>query len=300
VTYYYITLVGCSVSGMADDDEQDGPDDETPELTEQRFAANLRAIRDERGISQGRLADEMTARGWPWHQQTVTRVENGRRMVRLGEAQAVAEILHTSLDRLTWPTAEARLVETLAGWTRTVRTAYRAIAKETHELLRARQSLRDAVAETDDASARQAFGRLVVDALAEARNVLQLSPEGAVAHGVALMATTSAFYASHGRDFPPFRPQSIDEAGEIADALRRGEIVVVDLTDTPKRDVQRIEDFVNGAARVRGGTVRRVSGARYKVMPATVDAREQAISTSTGTVTDPHPWPGEAVPDGPR
>src|SRR5215510_1058787 len=154
---------------MVDDDEQDGLGDETPEL-----------------------ADEMTARGWPWRQQTVTRVENGRRMVRLGEAKAVAEILQTSLDRLTWPTAEARLVETLAGWTRTARAAHQAIARETHELLRAGQSLRTAVAETDDASAQHALGKLVVDAVAEARNVLQLSPEGAVAHGVALMAATSA------------------------------------------------------------------------------------------------------------
>ncbi len=285
---------------MAEDDEREASDDEVPELTEERFAANLRAIRDERGISQGRLADEMAARGWPWRQQTVTRVETGRRMVRLGEAKAVAEILHTSLDRLTWPTAEARLVESLAGWMRTARTAYRAIASQTHELLRAEQSLRDAVAETDAASAQHALGKLVLDATADARNVLQLTPEAAVAHGVSLMATTFAFYASHGRDFPTFRPQSIDEAGEIVDALRRGEIVNVDLTRTPKNHVQRIEDFLNGAARVRGGTVHRVSNATYRVNPAALHSGEDAISTSPDIIAAPHAWAQEASPDGSR
>src|SRR5208283_4617751 len=109
---------------MGDDNEQIAGDDEapelgadeTPELTEERFAANLRAVRDAAGMSQGRLADEMAARGWPWRQQTVTRVENGRRMVRLGEAKAVAEILETSLDRLTQPTGEMRVVELLSEW----------------------------------------------------------------------------------------------------------------------------------------------------------------------------------------
>ena len=57
-------------------------------------------------MSQVRLAEEMAARGWPWRQQTVTRVETSRRAVRFGEAKAVAEILRTSLDRLAWSGAE--------------------------------------------------------------------------------------------------------------------------------------------------------------------------------------------------
>ena len=75
---------------MTDDDQLPSPDD-----TEQRFAANLRLLRERQDISQVKLAQEMAARGWPWRQQTVTRVENGQRMIRFGEATALAEILHT-------------------------------------------------------------------------------------------------------------------------------------------------------------------------------------------------------------
>ena len=130
--------------------------DETPELTEERFAANLRAIREAAGMSQGRLADEMGARGWPWRQQTVTRVENGRRMVRLGEAKAVAEILETSLDKLTQPTGEMRVVELLSEWTHQAGAAWLAIKESTVQLLNAKGNLRihPAVAGGEPASER--------------------------------------------------------------------------------------------------------------------------------------------------
>ena len=62
-------------------------------------------------MSQVKLAQEMTARGWPWRQQTVTRLENGQRMIRFGEAMALAEILNTSLERFTRPVSEAIEVE---------------------------------------------------------------------------------------------------------------------------------------------------------------------------------------------
>jgi transcriptional regulator with XRE-family HTH domain len=91
---------------VTDDDQLAMPDD-----TEQRFAANLRLLRERQGMSQVKLAHEMAARGWPWRQQTVTRVENGLRMIRFGEATALAEILHTPLERFTRPVSEASEVE---------------------------------------------------------------------------------------------------------------------------------------------------------------------------------------------
>jgi transcriptional regulator with XRE-family HTH domain len=268
---------------MADDDEQDAPDDEAAELTEHRFAANLRAAREAAGMSQGRLADEMVARGWPWHQQTVTRVETGRRMVRLGEAKAAAEILQTSLDRLTWPTSDARTVELLAALTRTAKAAFSTIAKETTELLRAADELRrhPVVAGIDPTP-----GKLVQDAVNEAREVLRLTPDGAVACGVADMSVAIAFQGVHGRKTPTFQPGSIDEAEEIAVALRRGEIVIVDLAETPADQVQRIRDFLNGAVRVHGGTVKPAGDLRYRAMPAAWGQREWALAEIPGTVTD--------------
>jgi transcriptional regulator with XRE-family HTH domain len=91
---------------VADDNQPALPDD-----TEQRFAANLRLLRERQGISQVKLAQEMAARGWPWRQQTVTRLENGQRMIRYGEATALAEILHTPLERFSRPVSEANEVE---------------------------------------------------------------------------------------------------------------------------------------------------------------------------------------------
>lgn len=82
-----------------------------PDDAEQRFAANLPLLRERQGISQVKLAQEMAARGWPWRQQTVTRVENGQRMIRFGEAMALASILGVSLNRFTRPVSEVIEVE---------------------------------------------------------------------------------------------------------------------------------------------------------------------------------------------
>ena len=272
---------------MGDDSEQIAPDG-APELTEQRFAANLRAIREEHGMSQGRLAEEMARRGWPWHQQTVTRVETGRRMVRLGEAKAVAEILETSLDMLTTPTDEARVIEHLADWIRRVKVPYRLIASATDELLRARELLgtHPVVAAADPAESSR-----VLELVAEARDVLQLTPEGAVAQGIALGGDVTEF--AKGADLITFRPQSVADAGAIADALRTGKNILVDLRQLPAADAQRIQDFLDGATRVRGGMVERVAEMRYRATPATMNQREWVISASRGTLADLAP---RAVP----
>jgi transcriptional regulator with XRE-family HTH domain len=72
------------------------------------FPANLKRIRERRGMSQVTLAQEMTALGWPWHQPTVYQFESGkRRDVGFGEAADVAKILAVTLDQLTWAPAEA-------------------------------------------------------------------------------------------------------------------------------------------------------------------------------------------------
>ncbi len=226
-------------------------------------------------MSQERLADEMRARGWPWRQQTVTRVENGRRMVRLGEATAVAEILETPLSRLTWETADSLIVETLGAWGRRAISAYRAIAEETLELLQATELLRThpSVVDTDPAATQQ-----LLRAVSHARKILQLTPEGAVAQGIAraVAKSNSDRALDQSREF---QPRIVADADGIADALRRGEIVVLDLSQTPQRHVQRIQDYVNGAARVRGGSVRPVGHSRYLVLPATANADERAITS---------------------
>jgi transcriptional regulator with XRE-family HTH domain len=60
----------------------------------ERLAAELlRKARQERGLTQVDVADEMTQRGFRWSQPTVARVENRRRHLSLSEARALMDIL---------------------------------------------------------------------------------------------------------------------------------------------------------------------------------------------------------------
>jgi transcriptional regulator with XRE-family HTH domain len=120
---------------VTDDDQLAMPDD-----TEQRFAANLRLLRERQGMSQVKLAHEMAARGWPWRQQTVTRVENGQRMIRFGEATALAEILHTPLECFTRPVSEASEVEKIRAASARLDESCEAVAAAVCRLLDAQRA----------------------------------------------------------------------------------------------------------------------------------------------------------------
>ena len=120
---------------MADDDQPALPDD-----TEQRFAANLRLLRERQGISQVKIAQEMAVRGWPWRQQTVTRLENGQRMIRFGEATALAEILHTPLERFSRPVSDASEVEKIRVAGARLRESCEAVAAAACHLLDAQRT----------------------------------------------------------------------------------------------------------------------------------------------------------------
>jgi transcriptional regulator with XRE-family HTH domain len=120
---------------VADDDQPALPDD-----TEQRFAANMRLLRERQGISQVKLAQEMAARGWPWRQQTVTRLENGQRMIRFGEATALAEILHTPLERFSRPVSDRSEVEKIRAAGARLRESCEAVAAAACHLLEAQRT----------------------------------------------------------------------------------------------------------------------------------------------------------------
>lgn len=111
-----------------------------PDDAEQRFAANLRLLRERQGMSQVKLAQEMAARGWPWRQQTVTRVENGQRMIRFGEAMALASILGVSLSRFTRPVSEVVEVEKIRAASARLRESCEAVAAAVCRLLEERRT----------------------------------------------------------------------------------------------------------------------------------------------------------------
>lgn len=78
-----------------------------PDNADERLGANVRALREGKGIAQAELARLMSAAGHPWHQSTVARAEAGRQAVRASEAEALARILGTTVDRLLWAGPEA-------------------------------------------------------------------------------------------------------------------------------------------------------------------------------------------------
>jgi transcriptional regulator with XRE-family HTH domain len=120
---------------VADDDQPALPDD-----TEQRFAANLRLFRERQSMSQVKLAREMAVRGWPWRQQTVTRVENGQRKIRFGEATTLAEILRTPLQRFSRPVSEANVVEKIRAAGTRLRESCEAVEAAVCHLLNAQRT----------------------------------------------------------------------------------------------------------------------------------------------------------------
>lgn len=61
------------------------------------FVENMRRLREMQNLTQTELARELKFRGLSFHQQTVQRIENGERPVRLNEAFLIAGILGVDL-----------------------------------------------------------------------------------------------------------------------------------------------------------------------------------------------------------
>lgn len=68
---------------------------------ERNFIAHMKALRRQQGMTQTDLARKVKSFGHPFHQQTVQRIENGERPVRLDEANVITIVLGTSLGAMT-------------------------------------------------------------------------------------------------------------------------------------------------------------------------------------------------------
>jgi transcriptional regulator with XRE-family HTH domain len=64
------------------------------------FARQVRTFREKAGLTQGRVAAAMTARGWKMHQTTIAKIESGDRPAELGEAIALAGVLGVAVTKL--------------------------------------------------------------------------------------------------------------------------------------------------------------------------------------------------------
>jgi transcriptional regulator with XRE-family HTH domain len=95
---------------------------------EAAFAANLRAARDARSLTQTQLAELMAGKGFRWHQATVYKVEAGERQIQLGEALALAQILGLNVEQMAAPEDDG-LQQRIA-----VEDTYRRVAAVAHKL----------------------------------------------------------------------------------------------------------------------------------------------------------------------
>ena len=108
--------------------------------TDQRVAENIRLARLEAGMSQRELAARMRELGFgSFVQATMTRIEGRQRAVTIGEAEALADAVGTTLGNLIRPPAVARDAALLTGAVR--------------QVLDSSRSLRDAVRRRDSALA---------------------------------------------------------------------------------------------------------------------------------------------------
>lgn len=82
------------------DDNELAPQDHVG-LWELAFRENLAYLRQKQKISQTELAKRLQARGLRFHQQTIQRLEDGSRPIRLNEAYAIVDELGTDLQTMT-------------------------------------------------------------------------------------------------------------------------------------------------------------------------------------------------------
>jgi transcriptional regulator with XRE-family HTH domain len=153
-------------------------------LIDERAAANIRAAREALGMSQGELARQMAAHGWPYYPQTVHRVESTQRKISIGEGAALAKILRTSLDRLTWPKAEIDSVAALDSSVARVLKGHEQVTAWARELIFALNQLRGHVARAEEAG-YHGSDRVRLIAQEDAVKALSLTPESAVDEALA-------------------------------------------------------------------------------------------------------------------
>ncbi|MFE4409084.1 helix-turn-helix transcriptional regulator [Streptomyces sp. NPDC056821] len=72
----------------------------TGPTAETNFVLRMRLLREARGISQAEVAARVTRLGVQLPQQTIARIEAGKRSLRLDEAEAIARALGSSLTEM--------------------------------------------------------------------------------------------------------------------------------------------------------------------------------------------------------
>jgi hypothetical protein len=130
----------------------------------------------------------MRERGWPWHQQTVTKVEAGNQQLGFGEAADLAAVLDVTADQLTWLPAEAAEAAIIGRAAAILRQAWADAAETIAGLHRDIAAAQRTLAESQDSRLPR-----VREACAALREELRASTvESALAHARAAAAERGA------------------------------------------------------------------------------------------------------------
>lgn len=79
---------------------------------DERFAASVKRLREEKGWSQGELARRMSEAGFEgFHQTTISRIEKNERPVRIGEARGLAKVFDTLVGIMIAPAEQWKVVD---------------------------------------------------------------------------------------------------------------------------------------------------------------------------------------------
>lgn len=118
---------------------------------DRNIAANVRAYREARGISQEELAQQMAGRGFGFGQATVWKIESGQRPVRAGELVALADCFGMlSVTALTLEPDATRYTIQLERASRDASSAYYAVKEAAAAYLEAQVQLVYAAREAHD------------------------------------------------------------------------------------------------------------------------------------------------------
>lgn len=86
-----------------------------------------------------------------------------------------------------------------------------------------------------------------------------------------------------GTEVALYSPRSFAEVTEIADALRRRQVVIVNLQNADRSLLQRVVDFTSGVTYTLDGKIQKLAEAIYLVVPAGVVVNAENVRASMGS-----------------
>ena len=83
-----------------------------------------------------------------------------------------------------------------------------------------------------------------------------------------------------GTEVSVYTPRAFADVTEIADALRRRQVVIVNLQNADRTLLQRVVDFTSGVTYTLDGKIQKLAEAIYLVVPAGVIVNAQGLRDS--------------------